>query len=125
MAYRISHKAYGQQRTVLVTYNEELFLTQSQSLWHWNDSNVRVHAFYCVLALTLASLLQRELYKCGISISIPRAIDELNGICEVTMLKRRKREGILPHKSSSTRGTLFSSKCLRLSTLSATVKADT
>lgn len=218
-AYRVSHKAYGQQRTVLVTYNEELFLTQSQSLlreirkrmgtlknlslslfrwqdgkakrgkkptvestktaieeilkgqymkhviktdvveengipmlsysvdhdaldkifrtrlgktilftdndswsseeivlayrgqfrveqafetmkdphfvswspmWHWNDNNVRVHAFYCVMALTLASLLQRELYKCGISISIPRAIDELNGIYEVTLLKKEE-----------------------------------
>jgi hypothetical protein len=37
---------------------------------------------------SLSPILQRELHKCGISISIPRAIDELNGICEVTLLKK-------------------------------------
>ena len=29
-------------------------------LFHWTDSKVRVHAFYCTLALLLASLLARE-----------------------------------------------------------------
>ena len=28
-------------------------------MFHWTDSKIRVHAFYCVLALTLTSLLQR------------------------------------------------------------------
>jgi len=60
-------------------------------MWHWNDHNVRVHAFYCVLALTLVSLLQRELYKHGIAVSITRAIEELNGIREVTLVRKEKK----------------------------------
>jgi hypothetical protein len=34
------------------------------SLFHWTDSKIQVHAFYCVLAL-LTSLLQRELVRKG------------------------------------------------------------
>ncbi len=56
-------------------------------MWHWSDHNIRVHAFYCVLALTLASLLQRQLFHNGIDVSIPKAIDELSEINEVVMLK--------------------------------------
>ncbi len=56
-------------------------------MWHWTDHNIRVHAFYCVLALTLASLLRRELFSKGIDVSIPKAIEELSGINEVIMVK--------------------------------------
>ena len=34
-------------------------------MFHWTDSKIRVHAFYCVLALLLTSLLQRELAQGG------------------------------------------------------------
>lgn len=60
-------------------------------MWHWTDHNIRVHAFYCVLALTLASLLQRELHSQGIEISISGAIEELSGISEVALVKKRKK----------------------------------
>ena len=56
-------------------------------MWHWTDHNIRVHAFYCVLALTLASLLRRQLYSNGIDLSIAKAIEELSEINEVVMLK--------------------------------------
>ncbi len=32
-------------------------------MFHWTDIKIRVHAFYCVLALTLTSLLQRALHQ--------------------------------------------------------------
>ena len=38
-------------------------------MFHWTDSNIQVHAFYCVLALLLTSLLQRELAGKGRSMS--------------------------------------------------------
>jgi transposase len=60
-------------------------------MWHWTDHNIRVHAFYCVLALTLASLLQRELHSRGIEISIAKAIEELSGISEVALIKKKKK----------------------------------
>ena len=33
---------------------------------HWTDQKIRVHVFYCVLALMLCSLLRRELDRRGI-----------------------------------------------------------
>ncbi len=56
-------------------------------MWHWTDHNIRVHAFYCVVALTLASLLRRQLFNNGMDISIAKAIEELSEINEVVMLK--------------------------------------
>ena len=42
-----------------------------QPMYHWTDSKIRVHAFICVLALTLSSLLQRTLYQKGLDVSLP------------------------------------------------------
>jgi hypothetical protein len=53
---------------------------------HWTDSKIQVHAFYCVLALLLTSLLQRELARKGESISINRMLEELAGIRETLII---------------------------------------
>ncbi len=53
---------------------------------HWTDQKVRVHVFCCVLALTLCSLLQRELRQSGIERSIPDLLDDLGRIQEVAVL---------------------------------------
>lgn len=54
-------------------------------MFHWSDHNVRVHAFYCVIALTLVSLLQRELHNSGMTLSITSMLDELSKIREVAI----------------------------------------
>ncbi len=59
-------------------------------MYHWTDPMIRVHAFYCVLALTIASLLVRELHKKGIAISIPRCFAPLNNIDEVALIWPRR-----------------------------------
>ena len=51
---------------------------------HWTDQMLRVHAFYCVLALTLVSLLHRRVYQSGISLSQSRLMEQLKKIKEVT-----------------------------------------
>lgn len=51
--------------------------------FHWTDEKIRVHAFYCVLALTITSLLQRELSRKGLEISIPKMMENLASITEV------------------------------------------
>jgi transposase len=53
---------------------------------HWTDPMIRVHAFYCVLALTISSLLVRELHHQGIDISVARLFRLLNGIDEVALI---------------------------------------
>lgn len=55
-------------------------------LFHWTDSKIRVHAFYCVLALTLTSLLQRALHQKGQDLSMARMLELLGGIQEILLI---------------------------------------
>jgi transposase len=55
-------------------------------MFHWTDSKIRVHAFTCVLALTLTSLLQRTLHQKGIDLSMPRMYDLLGAIHETMVI---------------------------------------
>jgi transposase len=55
-------------------------------MFHWTDSKIRVHAFYCVLALMLTSLLQRTLHEHGHDLSVPRLFEVLGGIRETTVI---------------------------------------
>ena len=57
-------------------------------LGHWTDQKIRVHAFYCVLALLLASLLRRELAQKEIHLSISKMLAELSHIQEVALFYR-------------------------------------
>ena len=59
-------------------------------MFHWTDSKIRVHAFYCVLALTLTSLLQRKLHAKGIDLSVSRLMELLGSIQEVLVIYPRK-----------------------------------
>ena len=49
---------------------------------HWTDQKIRVHAFYCVAALTLVSLLRRELAAKNLNLSAEQLIRYLRGIRE-------------------------------------------
>jgi transposase len=55
-------------------------------MFHWTDNNIRVHAFYCVLALTVARLMVREAANAGISMSVRELLDTLAGIQETVLL---------------------------------------
>jgi transposase len=52
---------------------------------HWTDGKIRVHAFYCVLALTLLSLLRRELVRRGYDWGVERILQVLGKIREVRL----------------------------------------
>ena len=54
--------------------------------FHWTDQKLRVHAFYCVLALTILSLLRRKLGQEGIHLSIPAMMEKLADIREVAVV---------------------------------------
>ena len=55
-------------------------------MFHWTDPMIRVHAFYCVLALTLTSLLQRTLHQRGLDLSLARMMELLGEIQELLLL---------------------------------------
>jgi hypothetical protein len=50
---------------------------------HFTDSNIRVHAFYCFLALLLTSLLNKELEQMGHRVSIRKMLDEFQDVRQV------------------------------------------
>ena len=60
-------------------------------MFHWTDSKIQVHAFYCVLALLLTSLLQREVARKGEPLSINRLLEELGGIRETLVVYPRRQ----------------------------------
>jgi len=54
--------------------------------FHWTDQKLRVHAFYCVLALMMLNLLRRQLAQSGIPMSTVEIMKQLTEIQEVTLL---------------------------------------
>ncbi len=63
---------------------------------HWTDQKIAVHVFYCVLALTLCTLLRRELYRKGVDRSIEAMLEELSQIREVAVVYPPKAKGDQP-----------------------------
>jgi hypothetical protein len=59
-------------------------------MFHWTDSKIQVHGFYCVLALLLTSLLQRNLAHRKLPLSINRILEELGSIRETLVIYPRR-----------------------------------
>jgi transposase len=86
LAYRGQYRVEHAFRTMKNPH----FVTFSPS-FHWTDQKIRVHAFYCVLALTMVSLIQRQLHHQGIDLSVDEAIESLCGIKEVALFQNRSK----------------------------------
>ena len=64
---------------------------------HFTDSNIVVHAFYCVLALLLASLLSKELEEMGHKVSVHKMLEEFQDIRQIITVfshKGKKKHNI-------------------------------
>jgi transposase len=55
-------------------------------MFHWTDSKIRVHLFYCVLALAVAHLMRRQAHHAGLNLSVRELLDNLGGIQETVLL---------------------------------------
>jgi transposase len=53
---------------------------------HWTDQKIRVHVFYCVLALATAHLMRRQATQAGLHLSVRELLDHLAGIGETVLL---------------------------------------
>jgi transposase len=60
-------------------------------MYHYTDHKIRVHVFYCVLALTVARLMVREADHNGIHMSVRDLLETLAGIQETVMLYQGER----------------------------------
>ena len=55
-------------------------------MFHWTDSKIRVHVFYCVLALAVAHLMRRQAHHSGLDLSVRELLTTLGGIEETVLL---------------------------------------
>jgi len=55
-------------------------------MFHWTDPHIRVHVFYCVLALAVAHLMRREANRAGLPLSFRQLLGHLAGIQETVLL---------------------------------------
>ena len=55
-------------------------------MFHWTDEKIRVHVFYCVLALALARLMRREAAQAGLDMSVRELLSTLGEIEETVLL---------------------------------------
>lgn len=60
---------------------------------HWTDSKIRVHVFYCVLALAIAHLMRRQARHAGLDMSVRELLKTLGGIGETVLLYRGGGKG--------------------------------
>jgi len=84
--------AYRQQHKIEESFKrmKDPHFLSYRPVFHWTDQKIRVHTFYCVLALMLCSLLKRELYQQGITMSIPEILSTLDEIKEVAVIYSKK-----------------------------------
>lgn len=55
-------------------------------MFHWTDQKIRVHVFYCVLALAVAHLMRRHAAHAGLPMSVRELLSTLAGIEETVLL---------------------------------------
>ncbi len=60
-------------------------------MFHWTESKIRVHVFYCVLALMAARLMVREAGRAGMHLSVRALLSSLAGIEETVLLYQGER----------------------------------
>jgi transposase len=58
---------------------------------HWTEQKIRVHAFYCVLALQIAHLMRRHAHQAGHDLSVRGLLTALAGIEETVLLYQAER----------------------------------
>lgn len=60
-------------------------------MFHFTDQKIRVHVFYCVLALMTARLMVREADRAGIHTSVRELLESLSSIGETVLLYQGER----------------------------------
>src|ERR1019366_7262462 len=81
-------------------------------MFHWTESKIRVHVFYCVLALAVAHLMRRQAHQAGLDLSVRELLTNLAGIQETVLLyptgnKGRPRAQRILTDTNPTQAALF------------------
>jgi hypothetical protein len=60
-------------------------------MFHFTEQKIRVHVFYCVLAIMVAKLMTREADRAGMHLSVAALLQSLAGIEETLLLYQGER----------------------------------
>jgi transposase len=60
-------------------------------MFHWTEQKIRVHVFYCVLALAVARLMVRQADRHGAHMSVRELLGTLAGVQETVLLYQGER----------------------------------
>ncbi len=55
-------------------------------MFHWTDQTIRVHAFYCVPALTLVGVIRKQVSEAGLELSTHALLESLSKILETVVV---------------------------------------
>lgn len=90
-------KAYRSLSSIEETFKrmKDVNFLRWQPAYHWTDQKLKVHAFYCVLALLLASLARKVAVGAGMNLTVPAVLKKLTGIREVAVIYP---QGTLAHR---------------------------
>ena len=61
-------------------------LVSFSPMFHWTEQKIRVHVFYCVLALAIAHLMRRHAAQAGMDLSVRELLHTLAGIGETVLI---------------------------------------
>jgi transposase len=85
-AYRSQHHVESDFRQM-----KDRTVVSFNPMFHWTDDKIRVHAFYCVLALAVARLMRREATQAGLDLSVRELLAALGEIQETLLLYQGDR----------------------------------
>jgi transposase len=85
-AYRSQHHVESDFRQM-----KDRTVVSFNPMFHWTDDKIRVHVFYCVLALALARLMRREAAQAGLDMSVRELLGTLGEIEETVLLYQGER----------------------------------
>ena len=81
----LAYRAQAHVEAAFRCMKDPHFLT-FRPTFHWTDQKLRVHAFYCVAALTIVNLLRRKLNQAGIQLSVASLVEKLADVREVAVV---------------------------------------
>ena len=85
--------SYRSQEAVEADFRQmkDVEVVSFSPMFHWTEQKIRVHVFYCVLALMVARLMVREADRAGLHMSVRKLLDTLAEIQETVLLYQGER----------------------------------
>jgi transposase len=68
-------------------------------MYHWTDSKIRIHAFYCLLGISLLNHVHQQAQRVWPQLTTEKLKDELGEICECVLLYPPQEKG--PYRTAT------------------------